>query len=57
VVAAFEQSLSSMTHRLQQLTATSQHKVRPAFHFNSLATYRTLKLTLRLTLTPILSLH
>ena len=27
VVAAFEQSLSNMTHRLQQLTVTSQQKV------------------------------
>ena len=29
VVAAFEQSLSNMTHRLQHLTSTSEQKVRP----------------------------
>jgi len=47
VVAAFEQSLSNMTQRLQQLTVTSQQKV--------LIIYRSLCLSLSLSVCVVLS--
>lgn len=34
MVSAFEQSLSNMTQRLQQLTATAEKKVNIYFNFN-----------------------
>ena len=36
VVAAFEQSLSNMTHRLQNLSHTAEQKVRAALFFFNL---------------------